>query len=393
MSFYRRPKHNTPFSCIQIAKQCSTDEAKDKNFVFSPYSIQLALSMLTNGSAASTKTELLNFLEAENLEDLNSKSEQVLDTLCKIVGGDPVLSVIGGVWIDQSLTLKPLFQANAAKVYKARAETVDFKDEVKSKEAIQKVNRWAEESTNGLIKSVLPEDEFNPARRIILANAVYFKGRWSQEFSSMDTENRKFYLLGGNSVEVPFMHSGWDRQIGTFDDFKILRLSYDCESYTKGISMYILLPNKRDGLWSLIDMVGSDPLFMEKCTRGIEQVRVGEFMIPRFKIEFGFDAKEVLKEIGLKSIFSGDAKLDEMADGANCPVSKVLHKSYIDVNEEGTEAAGVTVIEHLYMSAGSPPRPKTQVDFVADHPFMFMVRDNTSGSVLFMGHVINPSLP
>ncbi|KAL5725536.1 hypothetical protein ACHQM5_008672 [Ranunculus cassubicifolius] len=237
MSSERRPKHHTPFSCIQIAKECSTNEAKDKIFVSSPYSIQLALSLSTNGSTGSTKTELLNFLEADNLDDLNSKSEQVLDTFYESEEGDPVLSVIGGVWIDQSLTIKPFFKANAAKVYKAKAETVDFKDEAKSKEAIQKVNRWAEESTNGLIKSVLPEDEFNPARRIVLANAVYFKGRWSQEFSSMVTEYRKFYLLDGNSVEVPFMFSRCDRQIGTLDDFKILRLGYDCESYRTWFSM------------------------------------------------------------------------------------------------------------------------------------------------------------
>ncbi|KAL5700677.1 hypothetical protein ACHQM5_026096 [Ranunculus cassubicifolius] len=391
MMFERPPKHNTPFSCIQIAKEYSVKEAKDKNFVFSPYSIQLGLSLLTNGSTGSTKTELLNFLEAENLDNLNSKSEQVLQSLCKTKKGDSVLSLVGGVWIDQSLTIKPSFQDNAAKVYKAKAETVDFKDEAKSNKAMQKVNRWAEESTNGLIKSVVPED-FDPSRKIILANALYFKGRWSSGFSSKVTRDKKFYLLGGNSLEVPFMSSRLDQQIGTFADFKILRLDYDSKSWEKSMSMYILLPNERDGLLSLIDMVGSDPLFIEKCTSGLEEVRVGEFMIPKFKIEYGFDAKEALKKIGLKSTFTDSAILDEIAHGANCPVNSVIHKAYIDVNEEGTEAAGVTVIMHYSMSLGSPPRPTTEVDFVADHPFMFMVRDDVNGSVLFMGHVVNPLL-
>ncbi|KAL5725422.1 hypothetical protein ACHQM5_008569 [Ranunculus cassubicifolius] len=367
------------------------NEVKDKNFVFSPFSIQLALSLLTNGSTGSTKTELLTFLEAQSLDDLNSKSEQALRKLCKNKKGDPILSVIGGVWIDRSLTIKPSFKDNAERVYKAKAETVDFQDMVKSKEAIQKVNRWAEESTNGLIKDVLPEDDFNPARRIILANALYFKGRWLDRFDSKVTKNATFNLLGGDSVEVPFMSSRLYQYIATFDEFKILKLLYDRMSLC--ISMYILLPNKRDGLWSLIDMVGSDPLFMEKyLSKGSELVMVGEFMVPKFKIDHGFDAKEVLEELGLKSTFSGNAKLGEMAHGASCPVSKVIHRSYIDVNEEGTEAAGVTVIESWECSDGSPPRPKTQVDFVADHPFMFMVKNDISGEVLFMGHVINPSL-
>ncbi|KAL5718597.1 hypothetical protein ACHQM5_011482 [Ranunculus cassubicifolius] len=386
-------EQKTPFSCLKIAKQCSTTAAKDENFVFSPYSIQLGLSLLTNGSSGLTKTELLNFLEAENMDDLNSLSEKVLDTLCKSQNGDPVLSLLFGVWIDESLTIKTPFKDTVAKVYRAKAETIDFQDEAKSKDAIQKVNRWAEEATNGLIKSVLPEDDFDPCRRIILANVLYFKGRWCNEFDPSITKERKFYLHGGNSVEAPFMCSGKDQNIATFEDFKILRLPYERKTWQKSMSMYILLPNERDGLWSLIDMVASDPLFIEKyISPMIAKVRVGEFMVPKFKIGYGFDAKEVLEAVGMKLPFSGNAELDEMAHGSNTLVSKVIQKSYIDVNEEGTEAAAVTIVLHAMCSPGPPKRPKDQVDFVADHPFIFMVRSNLSGAVLFMGHVVNQGL-
>ncbi|KAL5725611.1 NADH:ubiquinone reductase (H(+)-translocating) [Ranunculus cassubicifolius] len=229
---------------------------------------------------------------------------------------------------------------------------------------------------------------------MLLGNALYFKGRWKHGFDPWDTEEKKFYLLGGNSVDVPSMFCDRDQQIATFDTFKILQLGYKCESYQKWLSMYILLPNDRDGLWSLIDLVGTDPLFMEKyISAGIEKVRVGKFMLPKFKIEYGFDAKMVLEKVGLKLPFSTKAELNEMmAHGANCPVSSVLHKSYIDVNEEGTEAAGVTVVQHVMVAMAPPKRPKARVDFVVDHPFMFMVRDDNSGAVLFMGHIFNPLL-
>ncbi|KAL5705109.1 NADH:ubiquinone reductase (H(+)-translocating) [Ranunculus cassubicifolius] len=386
----RRIKHKTPLSCLRIANECAKTQAKDQNFVFSPYSIQLALSLLTNGSTGSTKAELLTFLEEENLDDLNTKNGRLLDLLCKIAEGDPILSVVGGIWIDQSLTLKPTFKRNAEKFYKAKVDTVDFQDKAHAKEAVHKVNEWADEATNGLIKSVLPEGSFTPSTRVVLANALFFKGRWSEEFEIDATFDSKFFLLDGNSVEVPFMYSWCDRRrIATFDDFKILELPYGCDSFDYHMS--ILLPNKRDGLQPLMEMLSSDPLFMEKyIIPPISSVSVGDFRVPKFKITYGFDAIEVLKALGLQLPFSSRVKLDGIAEGLNSQVSKVIHKSYIDVNEEGTEAAGVTVKMDSEWCNSIPIRPIALVDFVADHPFMFMVRENLSGAVLFMGQVVNP---
>ncbi|KAL5705398.1 hypothetical protein ACHQM5_023707 [Ranunculus cassubicifolius] len=193
------------------------------------------------------------------------------------------------------------------------------------------------------------------------------------------------------SVEVPFMTNNDDTQyIKSCDDFKVLRLPYkNCD-----LSMYILLPHKRDGLWALAEKVGSDPLFLEKfATRDINAVKVGRFKVPKFKITYTFEASMVLRSLGLKTCFSSDADFNEMVQevpGGWIQVNNVLHKSCIDVNEEGTEAAAATAIFGRFGCARRRPVPR--VDFVADHPFMFMIRDDESGMVMFMGHVVNPLL-
>ncbi|KAF9604928.1 hypothetical protein IFM89_011295 [Coptis chinensis] len=248
----------------------------------------------------------------------------------------------------------------AGRIYKSKAESVDFQKE--AKEITEKVNKWAEKATNGLIKSVVPKP-FSPSTTTVLANALYFKGKWTQPFDKFATKDFKFSLLDGNSVRVPFMTSRQMQFIDTFKDFKVLGLPYEKSMDNKAaFSMYVILPHDRDGLWPLIEKVGSDPTFFVRLRQ--ELVDVGQFRIPKFKITFYFEASEILKGVGLKLPFSEIAELDEMV---------------------------VPVARELQFQSG-PPQIPPRVDFVADHPFMFMVRDNKSGMVLFMGHVINPLL-
>ncbi|KAL5714682.1 hypothetical protein ACHQM5_016611 [Ranunculus cassubicifolius] len=226
--------------------------------------------------------------------------------------------------------------------------------------------------------------------RMVLANAVYFKGKWVNPFEKSDTYHYDFHLLNGSSVRVPFMTNSEDKQyIKTCDDCKILRLPY--KSCT--LSMYIILPHAKDGLFPLAEKVGTEPMFLEKfATRDIELVKVGRFKVPKFKITYAFEASMVLEALGLKTCFSREADFNEMIKIQPddwLEIGGVHQKTYIEVYEEGTEAAAVTVTR---MAGGSCARPKRvpRVDFVADHPFMFAIRDDVTGMVLFMGHVINP---
>lgn len=258
---------------------------------------------------------------------------------------------------------------------------------MKAAEVTSEANSWAEKETNGLIKEVLPPGAVDATTRLIFANALYFKGAWNEKFDASITKDYEFHLLNGSTVQVPFMTSKKKQFISTFDDFKVLRLSYQQGGDKRSFSMYIFLPDAKDGLQGLIDKVGSDSAFLDHHLP-IVPVPVGEFRIPRFKISFGFEASGVLKEMGVLLPFTKGG-LTEMTDspvGQNLYVSSIFHKSFIELNEEGTEAAaasvGVVALRAILTT--------DDTEFIADHPFMFVIREDMTGVFLFIGHVVNP---
>ncbi|KAF9594700.1 hypothetical protein IFM89_034485 [Coptis chinensis] len=318
-----------------MAKDLALAEAKDKNFVFSPFSIQLALSLVANGAKGATLKQFLTFLEADNVDQLNAVATNFLKSLITKTGG-PTLSFVGGVWVDKSLPLNPKFKAIAENAYNAiAADNVDFQNKMKAKEVVDEMNTRVEKDSNGLINSILDEDDLNADTRLLLVNTLYFKTSWRKPFDRSCTHDLTFYLLDGSCVEVPFMSSIKTQFISTFDDYKVLRLPYQNRRHTDSSapSMYIILPHERDGLSSLADRI---------------------------------------------------LKPDEWLQ-----ISKVQHKSFIEVNEEGTEAGASIRFDYPLGGFIEPPH---QVDFVADHPFMFIIRDDSSGMILFMGQVSNPLL-
>ena len=259
---------------------------------------------------------------------------------------------------------------------------------LKAAEVTGVVNSWAEKETSGLIKEVLPPGSVDSTTKLIFANALYFKGAWSEQFDASKTKDHDFHLLNGSSVKVPFMTSKKKQLVSAYDGFKVLALPYKQGQDKRRFSMYFFLPDAKDGLPALVDKVGSESGFLERHLPR-QQVEVGDFRIPRFKISFGFEASSTLKSLGLVLPFSGEGGLTEMVDspvGQNLYVSDIFHKSCIEVNEEGTEAsvssAGVIKLRGVLLS--------DKIDFVADHPFLFLIREDMTGMVLFGGHVVNP---
>lgn len=249
------------------------------------------------------------------------------------------------------------------------------------------MNQWAEKETSGLIKEILPADSVDSSTRLVFANALYFKGAWDEKFDASVTKESEFHLLNGTSIQVPFMTSKKQQYVKAFDGFKVLGLPYKQGEDRRRFSMYFFLPDANDGLPALVDKVSSESQFLERHLP-YQKVGVGEFRIPKFKISFGFEASNVLKGLGLVLPFSGDG-LTEMVDspvGSNLYVSSIFHKSFIEVNEEGTEAAAATagVVKLRGLLA------EEKVDFVADHPYLFLIREDATGVVLFVGSVLNP---
>ncbi|KAL6982828.1 hypothetical protein U1Q18_016221 [Sarracenia purpurea var. burkii] len=375
---------------LSIAKQVVTDEAKDSNLVLSPLSIHIALSLVAAGSKGPTLHQLLSFLKSKSADDLNSLSSQFITLVLADAGrsGGPRLSFANGVWIDQSLTLKPSFKHVVDTVYKSASNHVDF--QTKAVEATNEVNSWAKKESNGLIKEVLPSSSVDCSTRLILANALYYKGEWNEKFDASKTKDHDFHLLNGSSVQVPFMTSKKKQLVSAFDGFKVLRLPYKQGEDKRRFSMYFFLPDAKDGLPALWEKVSSESVFLDRHLP-YQEVAVGDFWVPKFQISFGFEASEVLKGLGLVLPFSFPCEgLTEMVDspvGRNLYVSSIFHKSFIEVIEEGTEAAAASAV---VVNHGSSLWRANKIDFVADHPFLFIIREDMTNVVLFIGHLLNP---
>ncbi|KAM0019209.1 putative Serpin family protein [Helianthus debilis subsp. tardiflorus] len=358
------------------------------NVVFSPLSIHVVLSLVAAGSKGQTLDQLLGFLKTKGVDDLNTLSSQLVSLILAdgSPSGGPRLSFANGVWVDKTLDLKPSFKEIVDTVYKAASNQVDF--QTKAAEVTTEVNSWAEKQTNGLIKQVLPADAVNSSTRLVFANAVYFKGAWSEKFDQSKTKESDFHLLDGNKVQVPFMTSKKKQFVNEYNDFKVLGLPYLKGQDNRQFTMYFYLPDAKNGLPSLIQKIGSTSDFFDRHIPR-QKVEVGQFLLPKFKISFGFEASDALKELGLVLPFHGGDGLTEMVDssvGQSLYVSSIHHKSFVEVNEEGTEAAAASAAVVMLRSIMS----NDKVDFVADHPFLFVIREDLTGVVLFMGQVIDP---
>ncbi|CAM0876515.1 unnamed protein product [Alopecurus aequalis] len=367
---------------------------KGQNIMFSPLSIYTALGLLAAGARGTTLDELLAVLGAASRDEV-AEIVRVLTERVIAAADDPsgplVVTSVCGVWYQMDVSLKPAYRHAAVDSYKAETGAVDFA--TKAEDAREEINSWVAEATKNLITSVLPPDSVDGDTRLVLTNAIYFKGEWEKAFLQSRTKEHKFYRLDGSTVRVPFMAgSGSKYMVSCYDGFKVLKLPYKNGGGSGRYSMCVFLPTERCGLRSLADQMasgGSSFLFehLPSSTTSVTDLR-----LPKFKLSFFCSMKKVLKRLGLRAAFSSSkADLSDMVvdSGERLFVGNVFHKAVVEVNEEGTEAAASTAIviqRFCRMIIPAPP-----VDFVADHPFAFFIVEEVSGAVLFAGHVLDPS--
>ncbi|KAM0884000.1 hypothetical protein ACQ4PT_031242 [Festuca glaucescens] len=387
-------EHQTRFA-LRLASAISSpsgSKGSSGNTAFSPLSLHVALSLVAAGAGGATRDQLAATLGAAGpgqAEGLHALSEQVVQVVLAdaSAAGGPRVAFANGVFVDGSLPLKPSFKDLAVGKYKAETQSVDF--QTKAAEVAGQVNSWVEKITTGLIKEILPAGSVDNTTRLVLGNALYFKGAWTEKFDASKTKDDKFHLLDGSSVQAPFMTTTNKQYLLSSDSLKVLKLPYQQGGDKRQFSMYILLPEAQDGLSNLANKLSTEPDFMEKHIP-TQKVPVGQFKLPKFKISFGFEASDLLKGLGLQLPFSAEADLSEMVDSLlakSLYVSFVFHKSFVEVNEEGTEAAAATAAVIALRSLRVEP---VKMDFVADHPFLFVIREDMTGVVLFIGHVVNP---
>ncbi|CAI9103304.1 OLC1v1001762C1 [Oldenlandia corymbosa var. corymbosa] len=349
---------------VTLAKPIILANIEDEaNLVFSPLSLQIALGLIAAGSKGSTRDQLLSFLKFDSIDELNALSSLFVTTVLAdgSPSGGPILSCANAFWIDQSLSFKSQFKDVIHDVYKAHSSQVDFQN--KSDEVVAEVNAWAEKETNG---------------------------GWQHPFFPPMTRDHKFYLLNGSTVKAPFMSSMKLQYISAYDGFQVLRLPYkQGNDRHRSFSMYLYLPDAKDGLRALVEKFSSQPGFFKNHVPRTMKV-VCSFLVPKFKISFEFEASKILKSLGLVSPFTiHDGGLTNMVDspiGDDLVSQGMFQKSFIEVNETGTEAAAVC---SATVGGGMPVRT---FNFVADHPFLYLIREAVTGVVLFMGTVLNPTL-
>ncbi|XP_057419322.1 serpin-ZX-like [Lotus japonicus] len=375
----------------------SKQEFQDQNLVFSPFSLHVVLSVMAAGSDGCALNELLSFLRADSVHHLSTFFSQLVPVvLSDVVSSAHRLSFVNGLWVDNSLSLTHSFKQLVATHYKATLDSVDFQSQ--GEQVRHDVNMWVQKETRGLIKELLPPGTAGPSTKLIFANALHFKGAWKHKFDASRTIYDKFRLLDGSSVRVPFMRSNEKERfkyISTFDGFKVLRLS--CKQGTdkkRRFSMYIFLPDAKNGLPALIERLASESGFLKgKFPRRKAAIR--HFRIPKFDISFELEASHVLMELGVVSPFSStDADFTKMVE-VNSPLDELLyadsvfHKAFIKVDEEGTTAAAATA---MLLASRSGPSVRAGIDFVADHPFFFLIREDFTGTILFIGQVLHPNV-
>ena len=350
------------------------------NLFFSPYSISSALAMTYGGARGATATEMAKALhlsqDQETLlpafAELSSQLDAIRDT------GNVALSIANALWLQEGFDLREEFLALTNTQYGAGIFQVDF--EKAFEKARKRINDWVEEHTQGKIQELLPPGSVSELTRLVLTNAIYFKGRWEIEFEQEQTQKEAFWLGADKEIEVPFMQQQDTFKYGENDKARFLQLSYEGGE----LAMLLVLPHAKDGLADLESGVSPGMLGEWLQELAMREVNVA---LPRFTTTASFDLSKTLQTLGMSKAFTDEADFSGIDGTKQLSISSVLHKAFVEVTEEGTEAAASTAV---IIGVTSIQDPTPIPEFRADHPFLYMIRDTESGSVLFMGRCVNP---
>jgi serine protease inhibitor len=367
---------NTAFALQLYGKLRSAEGS----LALSPYSISSALAMTYAGARGDTARQMEQTL---HFDPGNSSLHELFGRLAaalKAAQGSNELSIANSVWPQEKYPFREEFLNLLNRDYGATVTPLNYEREAEPARAT--INQWVDAKTRHKITEVIGQGVLNELTRMVLVNAIYFKGTWATPFRENATRPDEFYAQPDTTFTVPFMHKRDEFSYGENDELQVLALPY----IGGHLQMVILLPRRRDGIGPLESSL--TPASLAAWTSGMRDQEVA-VALPRFKLSSGFLLAEALEALGLKDAFDPERADFSGMDGRAhwLYLSEVLHRAYIEVNEKGTEVAAATA---LWGFLGAKHVPERSREFRADHPFLFLIRDSATGSLLFMGRVGKP---
>lgn len=360
---------------FKLFSEVLKNDRGEKNIFISPSSVAIALAMTYNGASGSTQQAMAKTLELQgmNLPEINSSYAAALKQLLDNSDAKVQLKIANSLWANQDVSFAPDFLKRTQEFYQAKVSNLNFKDAAAS----NIINNWVKENTNGKITKIV--EKIEPDQVLFLINAIYFKGNWSNEFDKKQTAPHPFYITSGRRKQHPMMSQEGDYKYYESEQFQAVSLPYGKDGK---ISFYIFLPKQNSNLKAFYHNLNVEN--WEKWMTQFNKQK-GFIRLPRFKTDYDITLNDALKSLGMEEAFSNKANFSGM--GKNFAISQVKHKTFVEVNEEGTEAAAATSVGIVATSMRDEPEP---FRMIVDRPFFCAIRNNQTGSVLFMGSIIEP---
>lgn len=362
---------------IKLLKKINEQEDAGRNIFISPLSVSYALGMALNGASGSTYDDMKSTLELNGLTE-HEINEAYKELSSYLVNRDSKvkLNIANSIWYKQEFPVEQEFIITNRDYFSAEVTGMDFTNPG----CVKIINDWINDETSGLIKDVL--DEIPADAVMYLINAIYFKGSWKYEFPKEGTAKDIFYLEDNSTVQCSLMSQNNKLEYFENDHFQAVRLPYGDGSYY----MTVLLPKVNNDVNDIISLFSVNNL---NSWNNSFTVKEGNLWLPKFKMEYKLTMNDVLSSLGMGIAFSDNADFTRINKEGGLLISRVLHKTFADINEEGTEAAAVTVVEIKTTSTGSGD-DNNIFNMKVNRPFVFTITEKESGSMLFAGKVVKP---
>ncbi|KAM4772374.1 serpin I2 [Rhinophrynus dorsalis] len=350
----------------------------EQNIIFSPLGGSLILGMIKLGAKGRTLHQIKQALKLQGNQETGEFSE--LKALLAVITEENkefTFKLVNALYLQEGFQVKEQYLHSNRDFFKSAIKLVNFQD---AKASADSISAWVEMQTKGKISNMFSSQDFSPLTKLVLVNAIYFKGEWKHKFSTEATHPEEFTVKRGVTAKIPMMHLQLATKLGYFSaeniSYKVLELPYKGDTF----SLILTLPSENVEIEE-VEKILTAPVIKGWYANMMEEVVA--ISLPRFKIEHKVDLKKSFLKLNVTDIFNEGCDLSGITDSPNIYISKVVQKVTVEINEEGSEAAAATGMQVAAMSM-------TNHNFVANRPFLFFIRHNQSGSILFMGKVTNP---